>query len=96
MKPVFYAAMMSIMTPLAAAAADVCMPVTEMEAGLVDWYGETPVETDEEESARIWASKQTGTWTLVKYLVDGNACVIAQGENWMPQRNEMLLSQLSE
>ncbi len=67
----------------AAQAEQVCMNAGEMEASLIDWYGETPVSAPNADSEQIWASEHTGTWTMVKLLSDGNACVIAQGEDWM-------------
>ncbi len=30
----------------------------------------------------IWASKFTGTWTILKSYPNGMACVVAMGENW--------------
>lgn len=62
---------------------DVCMPAEEMKASLVDWYGETPVAEPSDEGEQMWASDRSGTWTMVKLMADGNACVIAQGDNWM-------------
>ena len=62
---------------------DVCMPAAEMKASLVDWYGETPVAEPSAKGEQMWASDRSGTWTMVKLLADGNACVIAQGDNWM-------------
>jgi hypothetical protein len=32
---------------------------------------------------QLWVSDVSGTWTLVKTLSDGNACVLAQGDDWM-------------
>lgn len=66
----------------AVSAKDVCMPSTEMEATLVDWYGETPVKGTQTDTTTIWASEQTGSWTLVQYLSDGQSCVLAQGSDW--------------
>ncbi len=31
----------------------------------------------------IWASKITGTWTILKSYPNGMSCVIAMGENWL-------------
>lgn len=85
MKPLFltismvfgFAAMAS-----AASAEEVCMSADEMGAALIDWYGERPISEPSEANEQIWVSQQTGTWTLVKTFSDGNACVIAQGEDW--------------
>lgn len=61
---------------------DVCMSTAELEASLKDWYGEAPVEGYADPKQQVWASEASGSWTLVRYLTDGNACVTAQGENW--------------
>ncbi len=66
-----------------AMASDVCMPAQELKASLVDWYGETPVEGQDDGAVQIWASDDTGTWSAVKTLSNGMACVTAQGANWM-------------
>lgn len=65
-----------------AAAQDVCMSAAEMQSSLIDWYGERPVTGPSEDNTRLWVSDATGSWTLVRTLSDGNACVQAQGGNW--------------
>ena len=55
----------------------------EMKSALIDWYGEEPVPGQRDDNSQLWASDQSGTWTLVKTLADGNACVLAQGDDWM-------------
>ncbi|MEX0311573.1 MAG: hypothetical protein AB3N17_15160 [Tateyamaria sp.] len=64
----------------------VCMEATEMEAALIDWYGETPVGGAWSDDQQLWASEASGTWTLMHLLPDGRACVLSQGNNW--QSNE--------
>ncbi|MEP2919673.1 S-adenosyl-L-homocysteine hydrolase [Sulfitobacter sp.] len=66
----------------AATAQQACMSHTEMQSSLIDWYGEEPVSGPMEDNLRLWVSDQTGTWTLVRSMADGNACVEAQGRNW--------------
>lgn len=66
----------------AAAAQQVCMSQTEMQSSLIDWYGEEPVSGPMEDNMRLWVSNESGTWTLVRAMADGNACVEAQGRNW--------------
>ncbi|MFL4469402.1 S-adenosyl-L-homocysteine hydrolase [Tateyamaria armeniaca] len=86
MKPVLLFAAASVAaTALSAttlSAKDVCMSAAEMEASLIDWYAETPVEGSGTETTAIWASEANGTWTLVQYLADGQSCVLAQGNDW--------------
>lgn len=55
-----------------------------MEAALIDWYGETPVPGAWAADQQLWASEATGTWTLMQLGADDRACVISQGEDWVP------------
>jgi len=94
MKPVFLtsAILTAIsLTASAAAADEICMPFGEMKASLIDWYSERPVANPGENQEQLWVSDKTGTWTLVKKLADGNACVLAQGEDWMGGANQQEL-----
>ncbi|WP_299650845.1 S-adenosyl-L-homocysteine hydrolase [uncultured Tateyamaria sp.] len=69
--------------PATAASADpVCMLAAEMEAALIDWYAEAPVEGAWVDAQQLWASEATGTWTLMELNGDGTACVLSQGDNW--------------
>jgi len=76
----------------AANAEQVCLVADEIKAALIDWYGERPVAAPSENKEQIWVSQETGTWTMIKMLADGNACVIAQGDDWLvnPDATEML------
>jgi hypothetical protein len=67
----------------AAVAETVCMPKMELTASLTDWYGEVPVEGQDNSEVEIWASPENGTWTAVKSNGDGVACVVGQGTDWM-------------
>ncbi|WP_415405094.1 S-adenosyl-L-homocysteine hydrolase [Tateyamaria sp. SN3-11] len=91
MKPAILTAITLVTLSSAAFAETPCMSAAEMEAGLIDWYGETPVDGATRARAQMWASEETGTWTLVQYLADGNACVVAQGDDWAPARTDDLL-----
>ena len=59
----------------------ICMSTTELEASLVDWYGEQPVRQINENSV-LWASQQKGSWTVVTHKQNRTSCVIEQGEGW--------------
>ena len=86
MKPVFTGSILAVTLASLASAAhaeDVCMPAAEMKSALIDWYGETPVPGQAKGNSQLWASNTEGTWTLVKTMADGNACVMAQGQDWM-------------
>jgi len=66
----------------AASAQEVCMSTSEMQSSLIDWYGERPASDPTSDNTQLWVSDVTGSWTLVRTLSDGNACVEAQGRNW--------------
>ena len=85
MKPVFSMLVTALtLTAVTPASADqVCMPYYEMRAALIDWYGERPKGPVINVNEQLWVSDVSGTWTLVKTLSDGNACVLAQGDDWM-------------
>ena len=73
------------------------MPAAEMKASLIDWYGETPVAEPTAAKEQLWASKHTGTWTLVKTLSDGYACVVAQGDDWtLSSQENDIVAQLGD
>ncbi|SDX45263.1 S-adenosyl-L-homocysteine hydrolase [Litoreibacter albidus] len=73
----------SMAAPAQAQDSDVCMATSEMEASLLDWYGEKPAQHKEDGSI-VWASGIGGTWTVVSYEPDGMSCTLAQGDNWSP------------
>jgi len=85
MKPVFSMLVTALtLTAVTPASADqVCMPYYEMRAALIDWYGERHKGPVTNVNEQLWVSDVSGTWTLVKTLSDGNACVLAQGDDWM-------------
>jgi hypothetical protein len=62
-------------------ASEVCMPSDEMEAALIDWYGERPVQANSSNIV-LWKSEGGETWTVVKYNPDGTACTLQHGTNW--------------
>ena len=91
MKPAILPFFLTLIGGGAAFADTVCMPAHEMEASLIDWYAEEPVDGAVSESAQIWASEITGTWTLVEYRNGGMSCVLAQGTDWSPRESDTLL-----
>ncbi len=74
-----------------ASAKTVCMSAHDMEASLIDWYAEAPVEGSKTNTTSVWASEQGGSWTLLQYLADGQACVLAQGNDWGSDLSEDLI-----
>ena len=85
----------SLATTAHAAEPTFCMPAAEMEAALVDWYDERPVAENASEREELWVSEQTGTWTMVEYAANGQACVLAQGDDWIASQN-LLLAELRD
>lgn len=86
MKPVISSLMLALSLGVFSTTAwadTVCMAEPELTASLTDWYGEIPIETQNDAGVQIWASVENGTWTAVKTLSDGNACVVGQGTDWM-------------
>lgn len=96
MKPLIAAATTMMLTlPLQAQEELLCMPTAELEAGLIDWYNETPVQQIEDRNHIVWASGVGGTWTIVSYEPNDISCTIAQGDNWSPMMNgDALLARL--
>lgn len=89
MKPAFAPAIFTAMLglfpslpTLAAAQPKVCMPQYDLDAALVDWYGERALPGQDGDPTTVWVSPETGTWSVVRYRADGNGCVIASGEDW--------------
>ena len=64
-----------------AVASEVCMPSHEMEAALIDWYDERPMQ-ENASNIVLWKSERGETWTVVKYNSDGTACTLENGTNW--------------
>ena len=64
-------------------AVEICMPADELDAALMEWYGETVVGPGPNGTV-LWASDTSKTWTLVKYSADGEACSVSHGTD-MPE-----------
>ncbi|PTX58114.1 hypothetical protein C8N43_2790 [Litoreibacter ponti] len=86
MKPGIVIALTALVfaTPAFAQEETLCMDSYALEASLIDWYGEAPVEGETEENRQLWAAGVGGTWTVVTYEPNGQSCVLAQGDNFMP------------
>jgi len=90
MKPVLYttAALFAFSLPVFADApagdAQVCMDSAELEAALIDWYGEAPVPGQAEANRKLWAAGIGGTWTVISYGANGQGCVVGQGDDFTP------------
>lgn len=62
-----------------------CLAYDQAAAHLSKQYAERPVgvglKTDGN-VLQIFASRKTGTWTLLSIRPDGTSCVIAAGQHW--------------
>ncbi|ABV95161.1 hypothetical protein Dshi_3428 [Dinoroseobacter shibae DFL 12 = DSM 16493] len=56
-----------------------CMFAEELDASLIDWYGERAVSESGDGTWVLWRNFVSETWTLVKYLDNNLACVAAHG-----------------
>ncbi|UWR22444.1 S-adenosyl-L-homocysteine hydrolase [Sulfitobacter sp. S190] len=83
MKTVVFALGATLALTTAAAAQQVCMTAAEMQSSLIDWYGERPTQGPSNDNTRLWVSDANGSWTLVRTLSDGNACVVGTGMDWV-------------
>ena len=63
----------------------ICMAADDLEAALIDWYGEHPSRELSSEIV-LWKSNDGHTWTVVEYLSDGRACSLLSGMNWDENR----------
>ena len=57
----------------------VCMPHEELDASLIDWYGERAVSQSDDGRWILWRNANTTSWTVVEYLENGLACTSAHG-----------------
>jgi hypothetical protein len=62
-----------------------CAPQEYLAAQMQERYGETLAHsglTDGGNIVEIWASRETGTWTVLLIAADGMACVVQTGKHW--------------
>lgn len=70
-----------------AAQPGVCAERAKIVDRLQTKYGETRQGVGVAQGMRvmeIWASEDSGSWTIVMTLPDGSSCLIAAGEDWEP------------
>lgn len=77
----FRVILLLLLFPANAVASETCMPADEMEATLIDWYGEHPAE-ETSPNVVLWLSGAGESWTLVAYKSNGTACTIEHGSGW--------------
>lgn len=80
------ALLLALLAP--AAAQQVCMARSDLNALLGERFAEKPVAHGLSSSGRlmeIYARDDGGTWTLVVTTPEGNSCVVANGEGWAPK-----------
>lgn len=56
--------------------------VTVLREKYAESHRASGLETDSK-MIEIWASEETGTWTILVTRPDGVACVAASGQNWL-------------
>ncbi|MEI4472483.1 hypothetical protein V8J39_14435 [Frigidibacter sp. MR17.24] len=71
-----------------AAAAGTCAQRASVVDRLEKTYGETRrgigLAGDAKGVIEVFASDETGTWTITMTLPSGLACLLASGQNWAP------------
>jgi hypothetical protein len=73
--------------PVAAASTGVCGERAKIVDRLQSKYGESRQGIGIAQGQRvveIWASEDSGSWTIVITLPDGSSCLMAAGEDWEP------------
>lgn len=65
--------------PVAAQTPPSCMSADELDASLIDWYGERAVMQSRDGHWVLWQNAESESWTVVEYLESGMACVAAHG-----------------
>lgn len=81
-------------TSPAAHAQTVCAPRDTVVERLSGSYGEGLAAgglRSAEQVLEVWASPETGTWTVLVTRADGVSCVMASGTNWHQQEPTIVL-----
>ena len=82
----FLAASLTLSAGLAAAQ-QVCAPRDQIVQRLAEKYGETRKGYGLQSASlvvELYASDETGTWTLIATRPDGTSCAMAVGKAWRP------------
>lgn len=71
------------LTAFAAQAQQQCGPMAKVSEYLTGQYGEalTIAGLMPNGMMQIWVNPNTGTWTLLKVMPDGSACMMASGDS---------------
>ena len=86
-----------VLTGVGAAAAaqstgtPMCAPRADIVAQLEKKYGETRRGAGLQNRGavtEVFASTETGTWTIIVTRPDGTACAVAAGEAWLEEASE--------
>ncbi len=87
------AAGLAVLTPGLAHAA--CADRDSLTDKLTENYGEGLAAgglRTEEQVLEIWASPDTGTWTVLVTNTEGVACIMASGTDWHQQKPDLALA----
>lgn len=82
------AAGLAYATPIAEAQTRTCADRTAVIERLAEKYGETLQSMGLHRNngiVEVYASEQTGTWTILVTRPDGKACLLAAGQMWEAQ-----------
>ena len=82
-----------VLSAASASAQAVCAPRDQIVKRLNDTYGETRKGYGLQNAqlvVELYASDETGTWTLIATRPDGVSCAMAVGKEWRPD-NAVLL-----
>jgi hypothetical protein len=74
-----------------------CSGYEQIRRELDEQYAEEPVSLGLQSNGhllQVFASEESGTWTIISMAPNGTACVVAAGANWetlAPKRDETLV-----
>jgi hypothetical protein len=71
--------------PAATGPHPLCAAYREVQRQLAAGYGEAPVAVglrSNGELLQVFASSESGTWTIVSTTPQGTACILAAGRHW--------------
>lgn len=89
-----FAAAAMLIAPPATAAASYCAPRDKLLQQLAENYGETRRAGGVQGGhavVEVYASAETGSWTIVLTRPDGDACAVAAGQSWSEEAGVLAL-----
>lgn len=83
---IFALAMAAATVAAPVSAQGICSPRGALVDQLIAKYGESPQGSGLNGTTRmleIWASSDTGTWTILLTDTNGTSCIVAAGKDWL-------------